>query len=219
MIQMVRKLKGYKKFTFERFGFISVGDIEFPVKTSGMDDIRLSLIKLKEDYKLPSKTRRATADEIKELIDDGQILPDNKMGVIVREFDRTSSEYIKLQEDLVGRQLILEIALNIDLDYEIDENIKLWQELELKDNKDVLGLCDWFNKRKIKNEDIEFLKSQVQLIQNSNFKSYEEYETFESLLEDIQEGKKITSKDKRLKLLSEVDKQRILTYQENETKE
>lgn len=196
----MRKLSPIKDKTLSKVGFVKIGDFELPVKTSGLKKANISASKLAEMYKLPVSTRMATEEEVEELKKAGVEI-NGKVTPMVKEYNKTSKEYIKMEEDKKLNEVFLNIAIHIDLSYLVslddDKTEPLWKHLGLVSVEDILGLAKWLGDVETDMLDYQLAVMQINNIKQFGHRTYEdipelaETPTIETKVEDNGEERQV----------------------------
>jgi len=170
----MRELKSMSNVTFRRQGYVLLGDLELPIYTIGLIDYKRELRSIKNNSKLPMTEKLANADEKKALSKFSYDM--NQLQLRIKEIDKTSDKYAEFENFLDKKEEFIEIALNVDMNYKAGE-LEFWQILELKDDKDYVGLINWLAELGMIREQISIVIQTINMIKLSNFKTYEEYES------------------------------------------
>ena len=172
----MRKLKIDKNKKLTKYGYVELEGITLPVKYCGIKRASISATKLADMYKLPVKTRPATEEEKKQLEQAGYEI--GKVIPLIKEFDTTSKEYIKLEEDKNENILFLDMAIHIDLGYMVEnekgKEVPLWKELELTGEDDVVGMAKWLANRDLSTTRYKILMQQINAVEVLGYSSYDE---------------------------------------------
>jgi len=96
--------------------------------------------------------------------------------VTVREYDKTSNEYLDFLVESNQIESFIDIAVNIDSLYELEDGALLWEDLGLENARDYIGMCKFLIGMDLKDEFIRAMKMTISSIQNSTFRTYEDYE-------------------------------------------
>jgi hypothetical protein len=183
----MRKLKINKDKTLTKYGYVEIEDITLPIRYCGLKRASISASKLADMYKIPNKTRSATEEEKKQLeqagYDVGKITP------FIKEFDTTSKEYIKLEEEKNENILFLDMAIHIDLKYVVEDNkgkeAPLWQTLGLTSEDDVIGMSKWLANRDLSATRYKILMQQINAVEVLGYSSYDLIPDKEEVIEDV----------------------------------
>jgi hypothetical protein len=185
---MVRKLKPMKNISLRRKGYILVtDDLTFPIHTVGDVTLQKAKVDFVKSKKLPKlKPLLATKAQLEEMLTLGYDLKDNR--VTVKEWDKDSNEFMDFMVESEMIEKYMELAVNIDLLYPMEENLLLWEALELKDSKDYVGVCKFIAGLDLDARYATALLGTIIGIRNSNCRTYEEYE--QQLEEELEKAKK-----------------------------
>ena len=169
----MKEIKSLKGKTLRRRGYITLGDMELPIHTQGFMTIKEALSDTKKQYNIPKKKQPATAEEVGIMKSFGFDTKANK--TIITRVDETSDEFIKFKRDINRIELFIRIAMSIDLTYPVGD-IKLWEDLELKNENDIQGVMDWINGLDMTDMDYKQAVEEIINIEASNIREYEEWE-------------------------------------------
>ena len=175
---MGRVIRNLRKLSLRRFGYVEINDeIVLPIHTVGSTTLQNKMLEVDEilSKELPKlKPKVATKDQFEEMTKLGYELKNSR--VTVKEWDKTSKEFLDYLVRQERLQKFLPIAVHIDLKYDKGSDKQLWELFELENDNDLIGLCDILIDLDLKNEYLRAINMTISSIQNSNFRSYEDYE-------------------------------------------
>jgi len=167
-----RKLGSLKNKSLVRYGYATLADLEFPIKTVGLKGEQMNVGDTMEEFKVPKKTVRMTEEEKEAYREQGYDV--DKLVPYKVVYDTTSSEYASYIQNKGLLELFYRLACNIDLSYELEDSKKLWEDLELENEKDYMGMTAHLGTIEI--DEIHYLafQNQINKIKQSKASSYEE---------------------------------------------
>lgn len=138
---MVRKIGSLKGKTKRKEGFVELGnDIVLPVRNLSITEDKN--ITLKSMLHIPKKVRPATQEE-KDTLTQHDPTYNAKTYPMICEYNVDSPEYQEFMERRDKLQQLLNVIKYIDMDYEIEEGITLWDDIGVeKGNWD--SACEYF---------------------------------------------------------------------------
>lgn len=186
----MRKIKVIKDKTLTKYGYVNVEDVELPIKFCGLKRASVSASKLAEMYKIPTKTRPATLEEIDKLKAEGYEI--GKVNPMIKEFDLTSKEYVRLEEDKNETLMFLEMAIHVDLKYMVEDEegkeVPFWKSIGIKDEFDTIGCAKWLAGLDLSANKYKYLMNSINHIEYLGAPSYELFEQKSEVAEDESES-------------------------------
>jgi len=184
---MVRKLNNPKKTSLRRKGFFYLrDDIIFPIYTQGAYTLQKYAVAYERDLKKPKPKRiLASEEDKKNLIQDG-FKDEIKGRLLIPFLDIYGKEYLDMLIDRDNMEVFLRIAINIDLSFMYEDEQKLFEIYELKDENDYIGMAKELMKMDLSNEDSRNFAEGIELVRTSDCRTYED---FEKLIDEILEIK------------------------------
>jgi len=173
---MGRVIRDLRKVSMRRFGYVEINDdVVLPVHTVGTTTLQNILVDFHKSMKLPKmKPKIANAEMLEELRTMGYEVKAGRH--TVTDLDKTSDEFMDYLKDYERLEKFMNIAVHIDLNYNKESDVELWELCGLENDKDLLGLCELLINLDMKDEYIRAISMTISSIQNSSFRSYEQYE-------------------------------------------
>lgn len=162
------------RYAFYKIVFDNESELLLPLKTQKatiLEEIQESITK---GVKIPTKLEPLKKEEIKELETIGFVIPKGTMQK--RVIDETSKQYIELRKRQAKYNKFMVVAMYIDLKFKFEDGKELWEHLELKNDTDYLGLCEFLEEIGVDESMLERIYQHIALMKISGASNYKEAE-------------------------------------------